>query len=47
MHIWSFNIATTIVFIPLIGVPVKIVKTDPGHDAEKDPMDTIYLDYTR
>ena len=42
----SFNVATTIVFIPLIGVLVRIVqKLIPGHVAEKDPMDPIYLDY--
>ncbi len=42
----SFNVATTIVFVPLIGVLVRVVqKLIPGHDAEKDPMDPIYLDY--
>ena len=41
-----FNIATTIVFIPLIGGLVHVVeKLIPGHDAERDPMDPIYLDY--
>ena len=41
-----FNIATTIVFIPLIGGLVRVVeKLIPGHDAERDPMDPIYLDY--
>jgi len=41
-----FNVATTIVFLPLIGVLVKIVtKIIPGHEKEKDPMDAIYLDY--
>lgn len=40
-----FNIATTIVFIPLIGGLVHVVeKLIPGHDAERDPMDPIYLD---
>lgn len=42
----SFNIATTIVFIPLIGLLVKLVtKLIPGQDAERDPMDAVYLDY--
>ena len=41
-----FNVATTIVFVPLIGVLVRIVeKIIPGRDAEKSPMDPIYLDY--
>lgn len=42
----GFNIATTIVFVPLIGVLVKIVtKIIPGHDEERDPMEAVYLDY--
>ena len=42
----GFNIATTIVFIPLIGVLVKIVtKLIPGKDEIKDPMEVVYLDY--
>lgn len=41
-----FNVATTIVFVPLIGVLVRVVeKIIPGRDAEKSPMDPIYLDY--
>ena len=41
-----FNIATTIVFLPLINVLVKVVtKIVPGDDQEKSPMETVYLDY--
>jgi len=42
----AFNIATTIVFIPFIGFLVKFVtKVVSGTDAEKDPMEPLYLDY--
>lgn len=42
----SFNVATTIVFLPLIGVLVKIVTTViPDKIEVKDPMDALYLDY--
>lgn len=42
----SFNVATTIVFLPLIGLLVKLVtKLIPDHDSEKDPMQPLYLDY--
>lgn len=42
----SFNVATTIVFLPLIGVLVKVVtKIIPDKVEVKDPMDAMYLDY--
>ncbi|MDO4745703.1 MAG: Na/Pi cotransporter family protein [Bacillota bacterium] len=42
----SFNVATTIVFLPLIGVLVKIVtKLVPDRVEIKDPMASMYLDY--
>ena len=41
-----FNIATTLAFLPLIGVLAKVVtKLVPGRDADRDPMEAIYLDY--
>ena len=41
-----FNVATTIVFLPLISVLAKVVtKLIPGSDADRDPMEAVYLDY--
>lgn len=41
----SFNVATTLLFLPFIGVLAAVVtKLIPGDDADKDPMETVYLD---
>lgn len=42
----SFNVATTLLFLPFIGVLEKIVvKLIPEKSVEEDPMGTVYLDY--
>lgn len=41
-----FNIITAILFLPLIGILVKIVtKIVPGRDSERLPSEPMYLDY--
>ncbi|NLD19095.1 MAG: Na/Pi cotransporter family protein [Clostridiales bacterium] len=41
-----FNVATTLVFLPLIGVLANLVtKLIPGKEAERNPMEPLYLDY--